>query len=285
MALTRALQKLGKQATPVCVDCAPYKYASLPGMGEIQRAESLKGFAQIIAVDCADKERIGSAARKAFPGDAFIINIDHHQSNTMFGDMNYVDATAASSAELVYRVMEELGISLDRELAEYLLVAVSTDTGHFSYRNTGGDTLRFAAKLLDAGADVQQMSNDVYKRRTEGMTRLIGRAIDSMTLHADGKVAIMRLTLKDFADCGADPADAEGLIDFARDIDSVEVAAILRESEKGVKISLRSEGSIDVASIAQTMGGGGHKAAAGLFIKASLGEAEARIKEMLTGAL
>lgn len=284
MAMTRALQIFGKKAEPLCVDCPPYKYANIPGMAEIQCCKAKDGHDHVITVDCADKERLGDAAGW-FKPEAFVINIDHHQSNTMFGNINYIDSHSASSAELVYRVMQELGVPLDKELAEYLLVAVSTDTGHFSYTNTHPETLQFAAELIAAGADIQNMSNDVYKRRTEGMTRLIGRAIEHLVVFAEGRAALLWLSQQDYDECGAELADSEGLVDYGRDIDTVEIACFVREAKGGAKASLRSKGNIDVAKLAQTMGGGGHKAAAGLFLKQPLDEAVEHMKRVMTEAL
>lgn len=264
LAMTRALQKMGKEAVAVCADPVPYKYKRLAGMDLIQPAGAAAGFSHVITVDCAQQDRVGAEVSKAIAG-AYTVNIDHHQSNTGTSDMNYV-GQASSCAELVYEVMQAMGAPLDKEVAGYLLLGVSTDTGNFSYANTSADTLHFAAALLDAGADLHALCNDVYKRKSICATRLIGRAIDSIELCQNGRVAMMTLTENDFIDCEANTGDTEGLIDYARDIDTVEVAVMLREIPSGVKGSLRSKGDVDVAKLAATVGGGGHHGAAGFVL-------------------
>lgn len=265
LAMTRSLQKMGKEAVAVCADPVPYKYKRLAGMELIQPAGAAAGFSHMITVDCAQQDRVGAEVCRVM-ADAYTINIDHHQSNTSISDMNYI-GRASSCAELVYEVVQAMGVPLDAELAGYLLLGVSTDTGNFSYANTNADTLRFAAALLDAGADLHTMCNDIYKRRSMCATRLVGRAIGSIELRQNGRVAMMTLAEKDFIDCEANTGDTEGLIDYARDIDTVEVAVMLREVSGGVKGSMRSKGGVDVSRLAAKVGGGGHHGAAGFVLQ------------------
>ncbi len=165
------------------------------------------------------------------------------------------------------------------------MLALSTDTGHFGFRNTTPRTLQMAAQLLDNGASIADVCYDVYHRKTLGKTKLLGRAIESLEIFCGGKAAMVTITNQDLLDCGCDQSDCEGLIDVAREIDGVEISLMLRRKEDGIKGSLRSRNEINVADLAAQYGGGGHRAASGFTLKMTLPQAVDEVKQMLERTL
>ncbi len=195
-----------------------------------------------------------------------MINIDHHHDNTRFGDANLVDVEASSTAEIVFGLARQLEVELTPEMASALYVGLVTDTGRFSYENTDADTHRIAADLIEAGVDV----NDTYRRLYEHVPleklRLIARALEAIEQPCEG-LAITYITEADYEQTGSGEEMTEGIIDFLRALDGVEVAAVIRElgsrGKAARKVSLRASGDVDVSAIAREHGGGGHVRAAG----------------------
>ena len=201
------------------------------------------------------------------------------------GICNGSNPKAAATAEIVYQIAERLHVPLKGDLATCLMLALSTDTGHFGFRNTTPRTLQMAAQLLDNGASIADVCYDVYHRKTLGKTKLLGRAIESLEIFCGGKAAMVTITNQDLLDCGCDQSDCEGLIDVAREIDGVEISLMLREKEDGIKGSLRSRNEINVADLAAQYGGGGHRAASGFTLKMTLPQAVDEVKQMLERTL
>ncbi len=201
--------------------------------------------------------------------DVPLVNIDHHHDNTRFGTINHVDASASSTAEIVWDLMQGLGVALTPAIAEALYVGLVTDTGRFMYENTGPRSHVMAADLIEAGVDVHA----VYRRLYEGVPApklaLLTRALAAVERHDSGRLTLTRLTREDFAATGAKESFTEGIIDHLRSLEGTKVAAIAREltSEDCVgrsKVSLRAtDGSVDVSVVARAQGGGGHRQAAG----------------------
>ncbi len=280
LALTGLLQQMGKQAVAVCMDTVPYVYQILPDVEKIQRPDVLAA-RHLITVDCADEERIACPAAWLSQAD-WVINIDHHGSNRGFGTYNWIDAGSAATGELIYLLGKQLHADFTPQIAQNLLAAISTDTGHFSQINTTARSFAIAAELVKEGAQVAQLCNDIYKRKRLSKTRLIGRGLNQMQVFCAGQAAMIVLSRQDFLDCGATESETEGIIDYARDIDTVRVAALLRDTEKGsVKVSLRSQGDIDVSQIAMKAGGGGHRGAAGFTLYLPLEKAVDYVKNAL----
>jgi phosphoesterase RecJ-like protein len=195
-----------------------------------------------------------------------MINIDHHHDNTRFGDANLVDVEASSTAEIVFGLARQLEVELTAEMASALYVGLVTDTGRFSYENTDADTHRIAADLIEAGVDV----NDTYRRLYEHVPleklRLIARALEAIEQPCEG-LAVTYITEADYEQTGSGEEMTEGIIDFLRALDGVQVAAVIRElgsrGNAARKVSLRASGDFDVSAIAREHGGGGHVRAAG----------------------
>ena len=225
-----------------------------------------------IFLDCSNIERVeGFNLDKKFK----IINIDHHIDNTLFGDINWVDASMSSVGEMVAQIAEKLNISIKGDLAEALFLSIVSDTGSFSYGNTTPSVLRLAAKILDNGLDLNKFTANLTRQWTINKAHLHGLALADSRLELNGRVGIIRATQDMLKASKATVEDCTGLVNYMRQIKGVLVALSLREEEKGlVKFSLRSWGEVDVQEIAADLGGGGHPNASGGKIFADIDKAE-----------
>jgi bifunctional oligoribonuclease and PAP phosphatase NrnA len=195
-----------------------------------------------------------------------VVNVDHHHDNTRFGDVNLVDTEASSTAEIVFELARELGVELTREMASALYVGLVTDTGRFMYENTDARSHRIAAELIEAGVDV----SDTYRRLYESVPleklKLVARALEAIEQPCEG-LSITYITEADYEETGSGEEMTEGIIDYLRSLDGTRVAAVIRElgsrGRAARKVSLRSQGEVDVSAIARENGGGGHVRAAG----------------------
>lgn len=220
----------------------------------------------VIFLDCGNIDRVPVDWLTA--GGNEVINIDHHHDNTRFGDINLVEVGASCTAEIVYDLALLLGAKITPEIASALYVGLITDTGKFMYENTNAHTHRVAADLIEAGVDVDDTYRRLYEHVPLEKLRLVSRALDKISSHCDGRLAISYITTADYEATGAGEEMTEGLIDNLRSIDGVKVAAVIRDlGDRGRaarKVSLRSSaGEVDVSAIARLNGGGGHKRAAG----------------------
>ena len=234
-------------------------------------------FDLVIAVDTADDYRVGSILEPIFKKQPLKISIDHHMTNPGFSDINWVEERSATG-ELIYELLKEMDAPITVRTANALYAAIMTDTGNFIYSNTTPETLCLAAELVSIGAEVQMLAEEIYNKRSLGATKLMGAAIDTIKLYHDGKIAIMYADYAMIEGCGAVPADCESLINFAREIDTVEIAMLVREINKTrYKVSLRSKKYADVAQLAGFFGGGGHHFAAGCTLDGTMEEVMQRM--------
>lgn len=267
LALLGLLRQLGKQAEAVCADGVPTLYRFLPLADQLCTPERATGYPHVISVDCADLGRLGQA-QPLFAQAASTYNIDHHPTNDAYAGSNAVDPTAAATGELIYRLALSLGSPITAELAACLYTALMTDTGNFSYSNTTGDTLRIAGALLDAGADGYDLNLRIYRNTPFCKLRLLGVAIDGIRLYEQNRIGMASLTRAQVEACGAREEDTEGVVDYVRDIDTVEIAIFLKESGPETwKVSLRAKRWANVGAMAARLGGGGHARAAGYTAK------------------
>ena len=275
-----ALRQLGKDAVMFLGGPAPlpgeYRFLELQQRG-LQR-ERPADFAErvLVAVDCASAGRVG-----AEPGlvDAapFTINIDHHHDNPRFGDVNLIVEDASSTGEVLADVFRESGVELTPEIAEALYIALVTDTGRFQYANTTPKTLRLAADLVEAGANVHRVFQGVYENVQFAKLKLLARALDRARVLEGGKIVVSHLLRDDFEAVGATEPYSEGIIDFLRSAEGALVSALIREPPRDGgptrKVSLRSSvDEVDVSAIARKSGGGGHREAAGFSSDLSIDE-------------
>ena len=286
LALYLALRGLGKEALIYNQDATPDNYRFLPGSDDIvQSLPDPERYEVVFVLDCSDLERIGAPA-KAIGGMPRIINIDHHVSNGGFCDVVYIDREASSTGELLYRLIRQLGVALTKEMANNLYAAIMTDTGGFCYRNTKNETLHAAGYLVENGADPQWLSENIYDNGPLERIRLLTKALETLTLDLDGKVASMVVSLESLASTGAQSEHIEGFVDISRTIKDVGVAILYLELEEDYyKLSIRSKGQINVEQVARHFGGGGHMNAAACKIRGPLADVRHQVVDALRAVL
>ena len=270
LAIAYALKGQGKKVTCWNEDSMPDKLKFLDPDKLMEKPHRGEEFDCVIATDCASFERLGKCG-PAVEKRKILINIDHHTSNTRYGDINWVSAREASTGELIYKLLKAANWTITSEIADCLFTAVSTDTGSFQYATTKPLTYHTAGELVKRGANLAKICDEVYQSHPLSRVRLLKHLYSKFRLTNDDKIAYLWLKKKDFARAGADTEESEGLIDHIRDIKPVEVACIFEELEPDLtRISLRSKmANLNVNDIAQQFGGGGHKAAAGARIHGS----------------
>ena len=284
LALYAVLNQLGKRAQIVCEEPVPKIYRFLPGADRVLLPEQARPAKAAVSVDCADLARTGRC-EPLFRAAEHTLNIDHHGTNDRYAEENYVQRCGATG-ELIYGVIVNLKGNLTREIASCLYAAITTDTGNFAYSYTTPDTLRIAAELLDVGIDLPYLNRMLFRTVPFQKARLHALAVMKTALYQGGRIGIAQLTRDDIARCGAAEEDCEGIIDAIRDIDTVEIAALLRESGDGsIRVSLRGKTVADVGRIALTFGGGGHRLAAGCTLEPPLKDAAERILAAATDTL
>jgi len=284
LALYCGLKRLGKTVRVVCENPVPASYRFCPYADRVLLPEQAEPAKTVVAVDCADLLRTGACARFFETAEASLC-IDHHETNRGFADVNWVSCVAATG-ELIYQLLVELEVPIDVEIATLLYTALAADTGNFAYSNTTADTFRIAAELRETGFDLPEINRLLFRTFPFAKLKLRARCIENCTLYADGRIAAAHITQADLADCSAAAADAEGLIDDLRDIETVEIAAVLREGIDGaIRVSLRGKRIADVSSIAVFFGGGGHRLAAGCTMYEDIHSAQQKIVDRAMIAL
>ena len=278
LAMKLALEQLGKDSFLYLsgIISLPSEYAFMD-LGAVSRELPADAAERVVlALDCANERRLG-------PDPSFVersplvVDIDHHHDNSLFGQINLIVADASSTGEILYDLFGELGVELTPEIAEALYIALVTDTGRFQYTNTTPKALRIAAHLVEAGANVHQVFQDVYENVAFAKLKLLARALESARVYEGGRVIVADLERGDFAAAGAEEPFAEGIIDFLRSVEGAEIVALIREppTQNGPtrRVSLRTRGTgIDVSAIARKSGGGGHRQAAGFSSESSTDE-------------
>ena len=268
LAMTIALRRLGKDTVMYLAGhtSVPAEYAFMHLDSLVRTLPDDVGDRVLVAVDCAKAERIGDL--QAVARAPLVLDIDHHHDNTRFGDVNLIVADASSTGEVLRDVFRALGVEMTPELAEPLYIALVTDTGRFQYTNTTPKALRLAAELVEAGADVHAVFQQVYESVEFAKLKLLARALDRARVLEGGRIVASHLLRTDFADVGAAEPYSEGIIDYLRAVEGAELAVLIREPlrEEGParKVSLRaSVDELDVSAIARVFDGGGHRQAAG----------------------
>jgi phosphoesterase RecJ-like protein len=267
LALALALKNEGKKVTCWNEDSMPSKLAFLDPDRILQQPRPGLKFDCVIALDCASFERLGKIG-PCIRSRKYFFNIDHHESNTRYADVNWVSATQPSTGELIYRFLRAANWAITPPIADCLFTAISTDTGSFQYPSTRPGTFYIAGKLVERGVNLARVCNEVYESYPLSRVRLLQHLFNKFHLAHNDQIAYFWLKKADYVRTGAEPADSEGLIDHIRAIESVVVACLFEELEPSLtRISLRSKSEqVNVNEIAQSFGGGGHPAAAGARI-------------------
>ena len=265
--LALALQNEGKKVACWNEDAVPDKYRFLNRDGLFQKPKHGEKFDCVIATDCASFERLGKVAR-CIGQRKFFVNIDHHESNTRYADVNWISAREPSCGELIYRLLKIARWPITKPIADCLFTAISTDTGSFQYPTTRPGTFHTGAELVTRGANLAKICDEVYQSYPLSRARLLKHIYSRFRLTHNNQIAWFWLRKVDFSRTGAESDDTEGLIDHIRNIAPVVVACVFEEIEPEViRVSLRSKDSrVNVNEIATQFGGGGHPAAAGARI-------------------
>jgi len=278
LAAKLALDALGKDVAMYLAGETPLprEYSWMP-FGNLRRTVPEDAAQRVLlALDCANESRLGPDP-EVLASAPLVVNVDHHHDNTRFGAVNLVVADASSTGEIVRDLLAELGVELTPEIAEAIYIALVTDTGRFQYTNTTPKALRLAAELVEAGADVHKIFQDVYESVQFAKLKLLARALERAQIYEGGGLVISYLLRDDFSEVGAAEPYSEGIIDYLRAVEGADMAALIREPPRGDgparRVSLRaSADEIDVSKIARASGGGGHRQAAGFSSDKSIEE-------------
>ena len=279
LATTLALRQLGKDAEMLLMGEAPlpgeYHFLQLDGLLREPPEDAHERV--LVAVDCAKADRIGPDYETPIRLAPLVLDIDHHHDNTRFGAVNLIVADASSTGEVLRDVFRELGVELTPEIAEPLYVALVTDTGRFSYSNTTPKAMRLAAELVEAGADVHAVFQEVYESVQFAKLKLLARALERAKVLEGGRIVVSYLVRTDFAEVGAAEPYSEGIIDYLRAVEGAELAVLIREPPRDSgptrRVSLRASiDELDVSVIARLFDGGGHPQAAGFSSEKSIDE-------------
>ncbi len=286
LAMSMALRRLGKRVYCWNADDLPEKLEFLDVEDIVRKPRPGLTFDVVLALDCASFERLGSAGERIKNRQMMVV-IDHHQSNTRYGDINWVVESSASTGELVFRFLKYAEWEITPEMANCLFAAISTDTGSFQYRGTTPRTFSIAGELVSCGADVVGVCDEVYQSYPIARIKLLKQVLNNFKLTENNKIAYYWLSPKDFSRSGAEREDSEGLIDHIRAIEPVVVAVQFEEMAPDViRVSMRSKNpNLDVSEIARLFNGGGHRGASGATIQGTRLSVQRRVIKCLRIAL
>lgn len=257
-----ALKNIGKNIKAIIIDEIPDNLKFLPCLNECITNKNLNPPDVFISVDCADLERLGDLS-DLYKSAKVSINIDHHSTNTMFGNINLVDSTAPATCEMVYHLLKEWQVDINKDVATCLYSGISTDTGSFKYDSVKKSTFLAAGDLLDKEIDINNIGVNLYQKRSKQKTELLIKTLQSIKYYLDGKLAIVYVHDELIQECGANKGDSEGIVEFIRDIDGVEVAVFMKVKSDNIKLSVRTKEYVNAINIVAPFNGGGHIRAAG----------------------
>ena len=283
LAMAFALQALGKDVTVVNSDAAAPPFMAFPGVPGIVIAPSVEGdFDASIVMECSDYARTGVTGLDRF----FTINIDHHPGNTGYGQINWFDPSAAACAEMVFDVVQGLGVQMTIEIATHIYIAILTDTGSFHFSNLSPRTFDICRQLLEAGVDPVRVARQVYDSASVGRLKLCGSIMNGMCVDATGRIAVLCLDHEMARAAGATYDDTEGVINEPLTVKSVQAVVFFKQSDgDNYRVSLRSKGAVDIGAVAKEFGGGGHKNAAGCSAAGPIDELRATFVEKVAHAI
>jgi phosphoesterase RecJ-like protein len=265
LAASLGLRQLGIETWPswgTTPATVPFGYTFLPGADQIVQPQDVPEGIPFLALDCGAKDRLGDLAGHIDKAPVSI-NVDHHPGNENFATYNIVITNASSTAEIVTRILQDLGVEIDRDIATNLYVGIVTDTGRFQYANSTPHTLRLAADLLAIGVDAPAIAQEVYESSPFGFLKLVGHVLERAVLFEPERFVYSWITLKDLEETGVALDETDKLIDMVRSTRAADVAAMFKEQRDGKwRVSMRSKGP-SVGALARARGGGGHDLAAG----------------------
>jgi phosphoesterase RecJ-like protein len=268
LALCEGFGKMGKKAYILSKEIPPYNLMFLPGSDAVdgRTTNVLPSTDVVLILDCGDVKRINAPIdlkTRAYK----LINIDHHLSNEMYGDLNYVDTNASATAEIAYQMLNLLGVTINKDIATCLYASIISDTGSFKYSNTTSVTHAIAGHLINEGIDFSEIHRKVFDDKPYTLFKFIGKCIDKMEL-INGQISVFAITTADFREAGIETGiNTSDIISIGLEIDSAQVSLLLKEGDGIVKVSLRSKDYVDVRKIAEKFGGGGHTKASGFVME------------------
>ncbi|MDD4725638.1 MAG: bifunctional oligoribonuclease/PAP phosphatase NrnA [Tissierellia bacterium] len=283
LAMALGLKKINKNVKILKTDEIPSDYMFLPNIDMIKTydIDEIDTIELLIVLDCGDVDRLGKYKSIVSKSNT-VINMDHHISNSRFGDINLIDEKAAATGELVYDILNKMNLEINKDIATCLYTAISTDTGSFLYDSVTARTHEIAISLIKAGIDKSDINIKLYQSRSIERTKLFISSLSTLKTYYDNKIATVKITQEMLKNSNTKMEDTEGIISFIRDIEPVEVACLLKENnKKEIKISLRSKRFVDVSEICSTFNGGGHKRASGCTINENIDDAEKLIVEQI----
>lgn len=273
LAMAGLIRSLGKNFVILNNDKVPPHYRFLPKAKLVQHKidSGRKPFSAAIVLDCPNLERTGRV-KNTVKEAGYIINIDHHVSNELFGDVNWVKGNTSSVGEMIYTLYKKFNCRITRETALYLYISILTDTGSFNYSNTSSATHEIVSELLEQGVEPHHVSKNIYENKKLSDFKLLGKTLDGLNVTAGGRIVYLVVRKKMFVETKTSPLACENFINFARSVKGNEVAIFFREDSKKKNVfhvSFRSSRVADVNKIAMSFGGGGHKNASGCMLKGS----------------
>lgn len=280
IAMGLSLEALNKRTTLYNESPIPAVYRFLPFADRIvQYVDKANIYDTAIILDCSDLERIGKAVSMVnkIP---IVINIDHHITNTCYGDFQLIKTSACATTEIVYKLMKDMAVPINKAIAASIYTGILTDTGSFRFSNTNRAAFEICEEMVELGVDPYSIAQHVYGTYSLGRIKLLNMALDSIEISYNGRLSMMTLTRDMFYETDTRTEDADGLINYAKSIEDVRVAVLIQELQnknKQFHVSLRSNGTVNVAEIASSFGGGGHFNAAGFSIESTLSDLKSQI--------
>jgi phosphoesterase RecJ-like protein len=264
MAMAYALRALGKHVEVVNRDPAPAPLLAFPGVPDIRVAERAEGeFDAALIMECSELARTGVSGLERY----FLVNVDHHPGNALYGDINWFEGGAAACAEMVFDIIGALDVPLSLEIATHIYVGILTDTGSFHYSSISPRTFDICRQLVEAGVDPPKVARSIFDSNTLGRLKLFGSVLSTIELEDHGRLAVVFVDRAMAAAAGGTYDDTEGLINLPLTVKEIQAVVFFKEIENDqYRVSLRSKGEIDVCAVAKGFGGGGHKNASGCTV-------------------
>ena len=275
LALYNSLKQMGKKPD-IIIPEYPRIFGFLPGSDEIKKESDIEKYDLAISVDCATIKMLNGFA-SYFENAKVKISIDHHSTNTMFGDLNYVSPDAPACAQILLVVLEYFKVEITKDIGTCIVTGIITDTGGFKYSGVTSETFEFVAWLLNKGINISRIYRKVLQTKTRANFELNRIATNRLEFFEDGKVAFTYITKEDEGKVGAESGDHEGIVETGRDVEGVEVSIFIRQTDKGCKVSMRSNEYVNVSDVCLLLGGGGHAHAAGATMQCTIEQAKEKI--------
>jgi len=283
LAMAFALRRIGKQVRVVSRDHVPPQMLAFPGVDTIEVVERVDDPGDaVLVMECGDLERTAIQGLER----GYVINIDHHPGNTMFGALNWFDLSAAACGEMVFDLVGELGVELTREIATHVYIAILTDTGSFHYSNITPRTFDICRQCIEAGVSPSSVARSIFDSNNLGRLKLFGAVLHRMQLDASGRIATVYVDQQLAHDCGGTYEDTEGLVNLPLTVKEIVAVAFFKENGPDEwRVSMRSKGDINVNAVALEFGGGGHVNASGCSARGEFGTLKSLFEAKLQAAI